>query len=292
MSQQKEANAWRQTLAQQIAPVYGADLGVQAVLLFGSSARGYADRYSDVEIAVFWTEPPTEEQMKQAAHAAQGTGWRFSPYDEKVQAWADEYLVRGVKIDTGHWTVGTIEAILENVLRRDDVSLPKQNTLSMLRHGVPLYGKPLLTEWSDRTADYPENLARVMVQNHLQFGPFSSHEMLAERDEVPLLYENFCHMERKILAMLMGLNRIYYPGFKWTRYLTDEMTLAPPLLFPRLTRVFRTDPVPGAREMRQLIEETFALVETHMPEIDVTSARKRFEEPYAAWDGPPGFRQE
>ena len=55
---------WRQALAQQIAVHYSADPKVMTVIVGGSVARGCADRFSDIDLAVFWTESPTAKARR------------------------------------------------------------------------------------------------------------------------------------------------------------------------------------------------------------------------------------
>lgn len=49
-----DASQWRYKLAQQVAPIYAANPHVAAVLVGGSTARGHAGRFSDIELGVFW----------------------------------------------------------------------------------------------------------------------------------------------------------------------------------------------------------------------------------------------
>jgi predicted nucleotidyltransferase len=60
------ASQWRQEFARRIAPAYAANPNVAAIVLGGSSARGHADRYSDIEIGIFWHQPPTEAERQAA----------------------------------------------------------------------------------------------------------------------------------------------------------------------------------------------------------------------------------
>src|SRR5215831_17647677 len=62
-----EASRWRLRLAALAAPAYASDAGVAAVAVGGSTARGCADRHSDVELAVWWSHAPTDDQRRQAA---------------------------------------------------------------------------------------------------------------------------------------------------------------------------------------------------------------------------------
>src|SRR5215467_2489918 len=67
-----EESRWRYTLAQQIAPHYSANPKVAAVAVEGSVARGYADRSSDLDLAVFWSEPPTAKERRDTFTRARG----------------------------------------------------------------------------------------------------------------------------------------------------------------------------------------------------------------------------
>ena len=48
------ANQWRPAFARQLSPIFAANPHVAAVILGGSTARGHADGYSDIELGVFW----------------------------------------------------------------------------------------------------------------------------------------------------------------------------------------------------------------------------------------------
>src|SRR5215471_7740689 len=67
-----EESRWRYTLAQQIAPHYSANPKVAAVAVAGSVARVYADRSSDLDLAVFWSEPPTAKERRDTFTRARG----------------------------------------------------------------------------------------------------------------------------------------------------------------------------------------------------------------------------
>lgn len=289
-----EHSAWRIALARKIAPAYTAHPHVLAGFVFGSAARGFADPYSDTELAFVWSQPPSAADLEAAAQNAGAGNWQMGPYEESRQAWSEQFFVEGMRIETGHWTRDAIDNIVADVVERCDVSqswlvFEKQATASALQHAVILHGEDRIRQWQNRLSPYPEALAVAMVQKHLRFSPFGSQEMLAERAEIPLLYENHAAIVRRLLGLLFGLNRIYHPGFKWTRSCVEEMTIAPPAFFTRLERVFQSDAVRGAQELRQLIEETFNLVEQHLPQVDLTPQRETFNRPSQKWERPTNF---
>lgn len=280
--------AWRLALAQKIAPFYAIQPDVEAAWVFGSVARNFADCHSDIEIAVVWSHPPEAETLQTTAIEAGAMAWQMAPYNEANQSWSEQFQVAGVQIDTAHWTRATIENIVADVVERFDVSqnfliFEKQATVSAIQNASVLHGHSLIEAWQKRVAIYPEALAIAMVQKHLRFGPFASREMLAKRNEIPLLYENHCHSVRLLLNLLFGLNRIYHPTFKWTPRLVEHMTIVPPHFFTRLERVFQVCSVEGTAELRSLIEETFDLIELHLPQIDLKPQRTEFTKPYPAW---------
>ena len=57
-----KASQWRFALAQRIAKAYIANPKAQVVMVAGSTGRGSADRYSDLEIDVYWSAPPTDAE--------------------------------------------------------------------------------------------------------------------------------------------------------------------------------------------------------------------------------------
>lgn len=115
-----EASAWRTGLACDVATAYAAAPRCAAIALGGSAARGWADRHSDVELFVFWAEPPDVAARIEAVHRAGGAidvCWGDPPlptrYEEIVvqtggcvgqlwpyegDEWSEHFYVRGVNV--------------------------------------------------------------------------------------------------------------------------------------------------------------------------------------------------
>ncbi len=111
--------------------------------------------------------------------------------------------------------------------------------------------------------------------------------MLAERNDLLALYESFCTSEQHLLLVLMGLNRIYYPGFRWVDRLIEQMPIAPLNLASRFKQAFGVvsiDPLAGVYQLHELIEETFSLVETHLSEFDTAQPRTLFRARRRIWE--------
>ncbi len=285
-----EASRWRSALAQQIAPHYHANPKVRAVALAGSVALGDADRSSDIDLSVFWAAPPTGKEHRDIIkRVGKGGGSRF-PFHGNAGGWSEEFEVGGVAIDVRHMTVETTERTLADVLKRADPSLAKQQHLATLLSALPLSGSSVLTRWQQQALVYPHELGVAMVRTHLNFPPRWEQEMLAERNEWLLLYDSLCLVEQHILLVLLGLNRLYYPGFRRVDRLMEQMPMAPLHLVSRFKQAFEIvsiDARASVYQLHDLVEETFRLVEMHLGEVDTAQARARFAEPRQIWEQAP-----
>lgn len=286
-----EHSAWRISLAHKIAPAFTANPKVEACFVFGSAALGISDQYSDLELAFVWLHLPSAEELQATAQRVGVRSWEIEPYGETKQRWLEQFYLYEMKVEAGHWARNTIDSDVTDVVERYDVSqyglvFEKQAIAFHLQHAVVLYGEDLIQQWQNRLSPYPEELAVAMVQKHLKFRPFDGQQILTERLEIPMLYENRCMIVRWLLNLLFGMNRIYHPGFKWTRYWVEEMSIKPSRFFDRLEYVFQSDAVSGTPELRQLVEETFELVERTLPQVDLKQQRETFNRLNPRWELP------
>ena len=272
-----EASQWRYELARQVAPFIIAHPDVQALMLAGSTSRGNADRYSDVEIGVFWSRPPTDEERLASIEPSGGVFWELDEYNEVDEIWMGEWGMFGVKMDVRNLTVEKMERIIRDVVEHYDTDAFKHATLSALQHSIPLHNASLLTRWQSRITPYPDELARTVVKQHLDLTEWPWWiETLIARYDIPLLYQSFSEAVWEILGMLIGLNHFYHPGKKWMDRLISELLIAPPDLSKRIKAAFCCEPLGGLLKLKMLVLEVYALVEQHMPEVDVQTARQRF----------------
>ena len=96
---------------------------------------------------------------------------------------------------------------------------------------------------------------------------------------VMVLYDSLCTAHKQLLLVLLGLNRLYFPGWRSLDRLIDKLQVTPPNLSPRLKQLFAVvsiDPRASVYQLHDLIKETFRLVETHLGEVDTRAARERF----------------
>lgn len=307
-----DATQWRVDLAREVAPAYAADINVGAVAIAGSVARGLADRYSDIELHVFWRVPPTTQARVAAAARAGGKidfVWTEAPTEEEYKTiiekthgqvgllwpreddeWSEIYYVKGVFIDVSNFLASQVDSYLTDILTRHDPSDVKQMLISAVQCAIPLHGEGVIERWRKRASTYPIELSRAVVLQNLSVEKdWWACDQLVDRGERVLLSELFCTMERKILRLLLGLNRIYIPDvrLKWGRHLIEQMTIRPSRLAERLRDVFRLEPRLAVIEIQQLLEETWNLVEEHSPDIEPARLSRWFRHRRVVWEGPP-----
>lgn len=295
-----EASRWRREIATQLAQGYIDNPKVAAVMIGGSSARGHADKYSDIEFGAFWREAPTQqdrEQIVQQVAKSMPTDSRLYDYDVDYCVWSDDYIVghdntgqpkTGILVEVCNYTTDFMEQTLQGVLNDYDAREMSQNLIAGVVDCVPLHGVALLDEWKTRANTYPRELAVAVVQKYGVIDHFWRWEMFLHRGEnLMLLYQSFASVHQNVLHMLLGLNRVYYFGFKWVDVAIERLTLKPDHLAARIRRAYQVAPNEGAREVIALVEDTFNLVETHLPEVNIKRLREIFRYRRPIWTHSP-----
>ena len=294
-----EASEQRRALAAQIASHYADSPKVAAVALAGSVARGWADEHSDIELDVYWAEPPADADRLGPIISAGGhidIFWSDPPSPEEHQwifdrtggtisqlwpyepdEWSEHYYVRGISIGISGFVVSTIEQYIDDVLVRHDTADEAQMRLAALQAGVPLAGESLLRRWQTRITEYPHGLTVAVLREQLSLDDawWNVDMWVARGAHLPLV-EALHSMQIKILRVLLALNRIYLvdPRFKWADRLIEQMAIRPENLGPRLKEIFTLQPAAAVTASDQLLMETLDQVEQTVPEIDVAFARR------------------
>ena len=282
----------RRVLAGRIAEAYAA-AGAEAVLLGGSTARGEADRYSDIEVGVFWLREPSDDERAAAIAAAGGDLHRLWPYAEVDRAWFDDWFIgrrgdepkSGVLVEPVHMTLDDAAAVVEDVTQRFDPLLEKQVLLAALHDGIPLAGAEVLRPWRDAARSYPDELARAVVERHAQIEHFWRFAMYRRRDNPLRLAEAIVDVQTRVLHALLAVNRVYWYGFKSLESVTRRLELAPDALPARLQAAYTAEPDELGPLLSALVEETYDLVEQHVPGADVDRLRALFRYRRPLWGG-------
>ena len=269
-------------MAQKNAATYLANPKVKAIGVAGSVARGQADVYSDIDMSIYYEELPSEEELKAAYEHNLGSDYRIYASDREAGYVFEQYFVQGVKCDFGHIIIHCCERDMEKLLEECDPDNPLHNVMAGILDMLPLHGTELITKWKHKLEKYPDKLAIAMVKKHLRFrGLWVLQNYGVKRDDVLFLTDELLQAVKNIMGVLLGLNRFYHPvnsvPFKGMDKFINKMAIAPNNLSCRLQQIFREEPHTAVTHLGELIDETFALVEKYLPEVDTTEAWQRYK---------------
>jgi hypothetical protein len=274
---------WRLALARQIAHRVRAYKGIQAIFVGGSVARGYADRYSDLEIPLVWDELPSDA-VRKAIVTDLGADFLHG-YDGPSRE--DQLLIRGFQVDFWHNTVAYEETVLDDVLIRLHTDLGSSNFMDTVRACVPLYGQAIIEQWKERARCYPDALAVKVIREQIQgFG--SGHlQIHARRDNPTMVYGQISELHRRAFLFLLALNKEYFSTFKWMYRVLEAMSRKPPGVEDRFRKAFATPQEEAVASTMGVLNEVLDLVDVRYPQIDTAPARERLSSPRRAHDAPP-----
>jgi len=262
---------WRIDFARKLAERITTFSGVKAIVVAGSVARNYADEYSDLEIPIFWDTLPDDTKR----HAIVNTLNAAFLHAYDGPSAEDQLLINGFQVDLWHITVAHEDAIIDTVLRCHNLDLSSLNALDTIRSCIPLHGDGVVQSWKHRAQEYPEELAKQILQEHL--ASFSTGELfiLAQRDNPTAFYAQLSHLQQEIFLVLLALNRSYFPTFKWLYQSLESMQVKPEAVGQRLRQVFGASYEEAIADTKQILEETLHLVEKQFPQIDTAPIYRR-----------------
>jgi hypothetical protein len=274
-------------IAKRIARAHADIPGARASMVTGSVAEGKSDFYSDVDMTVYYDELPADEIL-QAARVANGGSARVWFVDDRNNGGVMEaYTIDGVECQIGHITVAGWERDMASVLEGLDVTSPLQKALSGTLTCIPLFGDAWIEKWKAIARNYPDALALAMVEKHLNFFPlWGLQGRMSTRDATLWMQQSVLEGSHNILAILAGLNRVYFSTFQFKRMhdFVAELRIAPEDLAARIEALCHAPASVAASALEELVQETLALVRAHMPQVDTTKAGRRIGWRQKPWD--------
>jgi predicted nucleotidyltransferase len=230
---------------------------VVEVVLTGSVSRGVADDVSDIEILVVTRdEPDLEECFSLAASAGLsdlGTWGQQGVPTKRVSGNRD-----GAALELVWWSHAHAESAVDAVFEGDT-----STTADALAHGVALRTSGLLKLWQERLRDYPEELARVRIEDAaLTWGGFAAAGLLT----IVRPGERLAQLERmvddaaRVLQIVFALNRVWQPTTKRLADRVADLPRKPDRLAERIEEALtEPDPRRAVLVMTELQAETVAL---------------------------------
>lgn len=274
----QRASEWRIGLATELTERYYAPRqGVKMIVLGGSPSKGLSDSYSDLDIVVYWDEmdmpwlesiPLKDLDCRRELFKRMGEG----------DIYLESYYFENLKVDFGHVTLNVWKQLTDEVIDRLDPDPDKHGTIGGFLDAIPLHGKDLFKEWTERLGEWPEGLAENVVKRHLRFyhRGVLLHQGL-ERGDLVFFYDGICRMLKNLLGVLAGLNHVYYSPEepRWVEYYLTQMSVKPIDMFARVRSIFDSDRPDATQILEALIDDVFDLVAEHMPELDASLSRHR-----------------
>nr|WP_302328451.1 DUF4037 domain-containing protein [Salirhabdus salicampi] len=237
-------------------------------MLAGSVSRGWHDKYSDIELNLFWAERITDEDRKQPIEKVEGNLLSYHPYEE--EEWSESYITNGMKIEVSSFLTSTVENVIRDVVERYDTDYGKQCIVTAVKTGIGLFGENKIKAMREKVDSYPVQLYEKMIIANLDFGnQWNNRNGLLQRKDWVMLYDVINTIQRKLFGILFGLNHMYiqHPQFKWMQNTIDQMNIKPKRLVEQMENVLLDTPTNGLRELETLIKEVLLLVERHMPHL-------------------------
>jgi hypothetical protein len=262
---------WRLDVAKKLAERIRTFPGVQAIVVGGSVARGYADAYSDLELPIFWDELPTDETRLALVAALHGEF--LHGYDGPAQE--DQLLINGFQVDLWHNTVAGEDAVIKTVLEEYSMDFGDSNFVDTIRACIPLYGDAIIQKWKRQAAQYPRALAEKNIRQHIAAFDAAQLAVLVHRDNPTVFYAAISRLQESMFLVLLALNRLYFPTFKWMYQVLATMPVKPVDVERRFRQAFHVSYDDAIEDTTHLLHEILALVENHFPHLDTTAVARR-----------------
>jgi hypothetical protein len=273
--------SWRLEAAQAIANGWQGSPGLLGMVVGGSVGRGHADRWSDLELAVFWDSLPPEDVLVGLAKRAGGRDRRSWAYEPGEYAMAEEFWLggpagQGLLVEVQHQSLADGAALLRDLL--DNVN-PEPYLLtyaSAISRGELLFGAAELQPLRKRVAVYPPQLAVVAAARHGQIDNFWRWQMLAERGELLALRRHYAETAERLSHLLFAVNRRWWPGRKWLLWELANLPHLPAGTIDGLQEAAAAPAAQAAVILSDLVEEAYDLASQLLPDLDVTRLRQIF----------------
>jgi predicted nucleotidyltransferase len=280
------ASARLRALARDVSEAYLVHSRPDAILLVGSAGRGDADRYSDLDLLLYYEEATSESALAASRDQLAVERARVTPYPDEEGSFGERYDLDGIQCQLAHVTVAQFEHEIDQLVVDLELNEVLPKIMTGLMEGLPLHGDALIAGWRRRAA-YTEPLQRAMIERHWSFFPWWHFQArLGARDTTIWRYDVLVQSAYNLVGVLAALNRLYFSRFEFKRSgdFLGRLELAPPDFQRRLHSLFELPERDATVQLESLVAETRELVAERFPELDLS----------LEWGGnptPPGSRE-
>ncbi|NKB72244.1 MAG: hypothetical protein GKR89_34635 [Candidatus Latescibacteria bacterium] len=271
---------WRLALAHRLAPYFTAHPQIRALVVGGSVCRGFADEYADLELGVYWQKAPSETDRRAIHQTLQARADLFETFpaaeadqgqgaDEDIYLWGDRSS--GFQVDIKHRSIATTQRLLEQ---------GESETQGVIREVIPLYGQDLIQQWKAQIPSDSDEQVRRDVYQQLDYLPRWLAPNWARQGEYLPLAQHQSAVFFALCGALTRLNRQHLPFVKYTARTMAELEIKPPHYWTRTLALLEQPLEARAAVLQQLVDDTFTLVQRHLPDLDTAPILARIFRPH------------
>jgi len=264
---------WRMDRAKEFAKQIAHYENVEALVIGGSVARGYADEFSDLEIILFWNTLPDDTIRFRIVEDLKGHF--LFVYDGPSRE--DQLIIDGLQVDLWHISVSHQEAVIDHVLKHYASDMGSLNAMDTIRNAFPLSGEKLVQRWKNRAENYPQELAEKILDEHLDSFRVDYLTLSEDRKDLTGFYNQLSFLQQEAFLVLLALNKTYFPSYKWLYKSLHDMKIKPANAVERFRKAYEITRDIAISETREILEEIVQLVEHQIPHYDTEPIRRRLE---------------
>jgi len=225
MSSSTRLEAYRNTVQEQVLPMYESLGQLTLAYLLGSLAAGYTED-ADLDLMMVWDDPEVpaaslREPLVTRLDERQGVSPFVVDYRD---IHLERYVIDSQEYNVAHLTLTSFEAMLHSILdgRRDNTERvldPLVATAGFAYGELVLDPKSLGQRWKSRLSAFPPAVKREYrraVLTHRQ-AHLTDLRTLMRRADWFKFHCVLVEAVRTTLRALFALHEVYYPGDKWLR---------------------------------------------------------------------------
>ena len=236
-----EASHIRYAIAQTLAAKAPSSFGQETVLT-GSTSRGIADEYSDIEMMFYVDTLPSYDEKEQWL---QTVGARDIVLDHEVpevqEVWATFY-VDDIWVEAGWRVMAAHERDIENIVAGKVTAHVSLMLAWVVANALPLHSAGALTRWQEQLTHYPETLPQKIIDGANEYWTqpqnFAIRWALLKRGEHAALINRLLAETGILLRILFAINHQWEPDWKWLRSETERLVIKPEYLMERINTIF------------------------------------------------------